>query len=135
MSKVIRRVISTAKAPAAIGPYSQAVQVDHTLYVSGQLGLDCQTMNFVSDSVVDQAKKALENMGHILEAAGTNYSNVVKTTVLLKNMEDFGKVNDVYASFFKQPYPARAAYECANLPKYARVEIEAVAIVGDIEDK
>ncbi|KAL5247140.1 hypothetical protein ACHWQZ_G019111 [Mnemiopsis leidyi] len=135
MSKIMRRVISTAKAPAAIGPYSQAVQVGSTLYVSGQLGLDTQTMNFVSDSVVDQAKKALENMGHILEAAGTSYGNVVKTTVLLKSMEDFGKVNDVYASFFKEPYPARAAYECANLPKYGLVEIEAVAVVGELEDK
>ena len=132
---ISRKVISTSKAPAAIGPYSQAVQVDNTLYVSGQIGLDPETMNFVDESDVQkQAKKALENMGAILEEAGSSYSNVIKTTVLLKDIKDFGKVNDIYASFFKPPYPARAAYECANLPKYALVEIEAIAVVGDVKE-
>jgi len=74
-------------------------------------------------------------MGHILAEAGTSYDKVIKTTVLLKNIQDFGKVNDVYATFFKEPYPARAAYECANLPKYGLVEIEAIAVVGDVVDQ
>eukprot|EP00116_Pleurobrachia_bachei_P017785 sb/3478047/ len=94
MSKIVRKVINTAKAPSAIGPYSQAVQVNETLYVSGQLGLDAKSMDFVDGGVQAQAKRALENMGHILEAAGTSFDKVVKTTVLLKDIEDFAKVNE-----------------------------------------
>ncbi|XP_065061797.1 2-iminobutanoate/2-iminopropanoate deaminase-like [Rhopilema esculentum] len=134
MAAIVRRVINTAKAPAAIGPYSQAVLVNSTLYVSGQLGLVSETMQFVSDDVQAQAKQALQNMGHILEAAGTSFDKVVKTTVLLADINDFAKVNEIYGTFFKEPYPARAAYQCANLPKLARVEIEAIAVVGDVVD-
>ncbi|XP_074640573.1 2-iminobutanoate/2-iminopropanoate deaminase-like isoform X2 [Tubulanus polymorphus] len=135
MSSIIRKVINSPKAPKAIGPYSQAVQVNKTLYISGQLGLSAETSDFVSENVDEQAKQALTNMGHILEAAGSDFSKVVKCTVLLADINDFKKVNDVYATFFKAPYPARAAYQVANLPKLGRVEIEAIAIVGDVDNQ
>eukprot|EP00112_Aurelia_sp_Birch-Aquarium-sp1_P007053 Seg1770.7 transcript_id=Seg1770.7/GoldUCD/mRNA.D3Y31 product="2-iminobutanoate/2-iminopropanoate deaminase" protein_id=Seg1770.7/GoldUCD/D3Y31 len=134
MAAIVRKVINTAKAPAAIGPYSQAVLVNGTLYISGQLGLVAESKQFVSDDVAAQAKQALQNMAHILEAAGTGFDKVVKTTVLLADINDFAKVNEVYATFFKEPYPARAAYQAANLPKLARVEIEAIAVVGNVQD-
>ncbi|XP_071542675.1 2-iminobutanoate/2-iminopropanoate deaminase [Panulirus ornatus] len=131
-SKIIRKVVSTPKAPAAIGPYSQAVQAGSTLYISGQLGLDPKTMNLVSEDVVEQTNTALTNMGHILDAVGCTFKHVVKTTVLLADINDFAKVNEVYSKFFSEAVPARAAYQVANLPKGGRVEIEAIAIVGDL---
>merc|ERR1711910_314213 len=115
-----RVIIATKKAPDAIGPYNQAVQVNTTLYISGQIG------------VVPETRQALTNMGHILEAANCTFDNVVKTTVLLANINDFAAVNEVYTTFFSDNYPARAAYQVAALPRGARVEIEAVAVVGDI---
>merc|ERR1712212_1348017 len=128
MSGSLRRVIiSTKKAPDAIGPYNQAVQVNNTLYISGQIGFNPTTMDIVSGGVVAEAKQALTNMGHILEAANCNFNNVVKTTVLL------AAVNEVYTKFFTENFPARAAYQAAALPRGARVEIEAVAVVGDIQ--
>lgn len=134
MSKIIRKVISSTKAPKAIGPYSQAVQVNHMLHVSGQLGLDPTTGEFVSEDVREQTKQVMTNMGNILEEAGTSFKNVVETTILLADMKDYGAVNEVYATFFSKPYPARAAFECANLPKYGRVEIKCLAIVGEVTD-
>lgn len=131
-SKIIRKVIATPKAPAAIGPYSQAVQAGNTLYISGQLGMDTKTLNIVGD-VVEQTKTALTNMGHILDAAGCTFKHVVKTTVLLADINDFAKVNEVYSTFFSEAVPARAAYQVANLPKGGLVEIEAIAIVGEME--
>ncbi|XP_023671184.1 2-iminobutanoate/2-iminopropanoate deaminase [Paramormyrops kingsleyae] len=134
MSAVIRKIISTAKAPAAIGPYSQAVVVDRTMYVSGQLGMDPSTGQLVKGGVQAEAKQALINMGEILKAAGCNYDNVVKTTVLLADIGDFNNVNDVYKQFFSRNFPARAAYQVAALPKGGLVEIEAVAVLGPITD-
>lgn len=131
---VVRKIIHSAFAPAAIGPYSQAVLVDKTLYISGQLGLDTATGALVPGGVEAEAKRALDNMGHILQAAGISYNNVIKTTVLLADMNDFAKVNDIYRQYFSENYPARAAYQVAALPKGGRVEIEAVAVVGTIED-
>ncbi|XP_076044069.1 2-iminobutanoate/2-iminopropanoate deaminase-like [Oratosquilla oratoria] len=131
-SKIIRKVISTAKAPAAIGPYSQAVQGGNMLFISGQLGFDPATMKIVEGGVVPEAQRALENMGHILEEAGCTFKHVVKTTVLLADINDFAAVNEVYSKFFSEAVPARAAYQVANLPKGGRVEIEAVAIVGEL---
>jgi len=131
---VVRKIIHSAFAPAAIGPYSQAVLVDKTLYVSGQLGLDTATGALVPGGVEAEAKRALDNMGHILQAAGISYNNVVKTTVLLADMNDFAKVNDVYRQYFSENFPARAAYQVAALPKGGRVEIEAIAVVGTVED-
>ncbi|KAF0313470.1 2-iminobutanoate/2-iminopropanoate deaminase [Amphibalanus amphitrite] len=122
----MKQTIHTDKAPAAIGPYSQAVLVDRTLYISGQLGMD--TCGQLQEGVEAQTRMALENMGHILQAAGMSHSDVVKATVLLADMNDFVKVNDVYKTFFTEQFPARAAYQVAALPKGGRVEIEAVAV-------
>ncbi|KAK3878030.1 hypothetical protein Pcinc_016495 [Petrolisthes cinctipes] len=131
-SKIVRKVISSSKAPAAIGAYSQAVQAGQTLYISGQLGFDPTTMTLSGD-VEQEARVALTNMGYILEEAGCTYKHVVKTTVLLADINDFAKVNEVYSTFFAEHKPARAAYQVANLPKGGRVEIEAVAIVGELD--
>ncbi|XP_014676366.1 PREDICTED: ribonuclease UK114-like [Priapulus caudatus] len=133
-SKVVRRIIQTANAPQAIGPYSQAVQVNRTLYISGCLGMEAATGNMVSGGVVPEADQALINMGEILKAAGCSFNNVIKTTVLFADINDFAKVNEVYKKYFTQHCPARVAYQVANLPKAGRVEIEAVAEIGDIED-
>lgn len=122
-----KQIITADKAPAALGPYSHAVLADGTLYISGQLGLDPASGEFVGD-VVAQAEQALVNMGEILAAAGLGYESVVKTTVLLSNMADFGAVNEVYGRFFVENCPARACYQAAALPKGAAVEIEAIAV-------
>uniref|UniRef100_A0A8C1KMP4 2-iminobutanoate/2-iminopropanoate deaminase n=1 Tax=Cyprinus carpio TaxID=7962 RepID=A0A8C1KMP4_CYPCA len=133
MSAVIRKIVHTAAAPAAIGPYSQAVLVDRTMYISGQIGMDISGQ-LVVGGVEAQAKQALINMGEILKAAGCGYENVVKTTVLLADINDFNNVNDVYKQFFKSNFPARAAYQVAALPRGGLVEIEAVAVLGPITD-
>nr|XP_022317439.1 2-iminobutanoate/2-iminopropanoate deaminase-like [Crassostrea virginica] len=134
MAGLVRRIIQTAKAPSAIGPYSQAVLVENTLYVSGQIGLSPQSGTMVQGGVVSETEQALKNMQAILEEAGTTMDNVVKATVLLDDINNFGAVNEVYAKFFKKSFPARAAYQVAALPKGAKVEIEAVAIVGKLVD-
>ncbi|XP_038147771.1 2-iminobutanoate/2-iminopropanoate deaminase-like [Cyprinodon tularosa] len=134
MAALIRRIISTAKAPAAIGPYSQAVVVDRTVYISGQLGMDPGSGQLVEGGVQAQTRQALVNMGEILKAAGCSYENVVKTTVLLADMNDFVNVNDVYKQFFSANFPARAAYQVAALPRGGLVEIEAVAVLGPLSD-
>ena len=121
--------IHTDHAPAAIGPYSQAIQAGNTIYVSGQLPIDPATGNFAGEEIASQTRQSLTNIQNILKAAGADMSNVVKTTVLLKNMADFGAMNEVYAEFFTAPYPARAAFEVACLPNNALVEIECVAVL------
>ncbi|KAM9102268.1 2-iminobutanoate/2-iminopropanoate deaminase isoform X2 [Sarcophilus harrisii] len=130
MSSLIKKVISTAKAPGAIGPYSQAVLVDKTMYISGQLGMDPASGQLVSGGVAEEAKQALINIGEILKAGGCDYTNVVKTTVLLADINDFNAVNEIYKQYFKSSFPARAAYQVAALPKGGRVEIEAIAVAG-----
>lgn len=132
MSALVRKVISTVKAPAAIGPYSQAVLVDRTIYISGQIGMDPASGQLVPGGVVEEAKQALTNMGEILKAAGCDFTNVVKTTVLLADINDFSTVNDIYKQYFQGNFPARAAYQVAALPKGGRVEIEAIAIQGPL---
>ncbi|XP_076340522.1 reactive intermediate imine deaminase A homolog UK114 [Tachypleus tridentatus] len=132
MASIIRKIINTSHAPKAIGPYSQAVQVGNTLYISGQIGFNPETMKLVEGGTVPQAKQLLQNMGKILEAAGATYNNVVKTTVLLTDMNDFSAVNEVYKEFFNTAFPARAAYQVVCLPAGAKVEIEAIAVVGNI---
>lgn len=122
---IMKQPIHTEHAPQAIGPYSQAVQVGQLLFTSGQLGMDPATNTF-PDNVADQARQSLQNVKAIVEAAGGQMSNIVKTTVFLKDMNDFAVVNEVYASFFEQPYPARSAVEVARLPKDALVEIEVI---------
>ncbi|MBR4869245.1 MAG: RidA family protein [Oscillospiraceae bacterium] len=126
----MRKCIKTDKAPAAIGPYSQGVQVGNLVYVSGQIPIDPATGAFVGDDIVSQTKQVLTNVSEVLAAAGTSMDKVVKTTVLLKNMGDFATVNEIYATFFTgEILPARAAFEVAALPKGALVEIEAIAEV------
>lgn len=123
--------VSSDAAPAAIGPYSQAVRAGSMLFVSGQLPIDPATGAFPGDDAAAQAEQSLRNIAAILEAAGTSMAAVVKTTVLLADLADFAAVNDVYARAFPGPVlPARAAYEVAALPKGAAVEIEAVAWLG-----
>ncbi|HIU07575.1 MAG TPA: RidA family protein [Candidatus Limiplasma pullistercoris] len=121
--------VSTEKAPAAIGPYSQAVQAGNTVYVSGQLPIDPATGAFAGEDIRAQTRQSLTNIRSILEAVGADMSKVVKTTVLLKNIADFAAMNEVYAEFFAAPYPARAAFQVAALPKDALVEIECVAVI------
>ncbi|WP_127539207.1 RidA family protein [Paenibacillus illinoisensis] len=123
----MKKPISTDQAPGAIGPYSQAVAAGDFVYTSGQLGLNPQTGEFGAN-VQEQTRLSLSNVKAILEAAGTSMDKVVKTTVFLKDMNDFVPVNEVYSTFFEQPYPARSAVEVARLPKDALVEIEVIAL-------
>ena len=120
--------IHTDKAPAAIGPYSQAIEAGNTIYVSGQLPIDPATGAFAGEDIAAQTRQSLTNIKAILAEAGADMSNVVKTTVLLANMADFAAMNAVYAEFFTAPFPARAAFQAAALPKNALVEIECVAV-------
>ena len=119
--------ICTTKAPGAIGPYSQAIQVGNFVYTSGQLGLDPQTGAFPEGGIKEQTHQSLTNVKAILEAAGLTMANVVKTTVFMADMGDFAEMNGVYAQFFTEPYPARSAVAVKTLPKNALVEIEVVA--------
>lgn len=120
--------IHTDKAPAAIGPYSQAIAAGNTIYVSGQLPVDPATGAFAGSDITAQTRQSLTNLKSILDAAGAGMSDVVKVTVYLANMGDFAAMNEVYAEFFQAPYPARAAFQVARLPKDALVEIECVAV-------
>ena len=120
--------IHTDNAPAAIGPYSQAIQAGSTIYVSGQLPIDPATGAFAGEDISAQTRQSLTNIKAILNAAGADMSNVVKTTVLLADIGDFAAMNAVYAEFFTAPFPARAAFQAAALPKNALVEIECVAV-------
>ena len=119
--------ISTKKAPAAIGPYSQAIRVGNIVYTSGQIPLDPATGAFVEGGIKEQTRQALTNIKAILEEAGTSMDNVVKTTVFMANMDDFADMNAVYAEFFTEPYPARSAVAVKTLPKGASIEIEVIA--------
>ena len=119
--------ISTKKAPAAIGPYSQAIRVGNIAYTSGQIPLDPATGAFVEGGIKEQTRQALTNIKAILEEAGTSMDNVVKTTVFMANMDDFADMNAVYAEFFTEPYPARSAVAVKSLPKGALIEIEVIA--------
>lgn len=123
----MKKVISTSKAPAAIGPYSQAIQVGNLVFVSGQIPIDPAMGNFVAGGVREQARQSLTNVKAILDEAGLTLDNVVKTTVFLADMNDFADVNAVYAEFFAEPYPARSAVAVKTLPKGALVEIEVIA--------
>lgn len=123
----MKQIISTNDAPKAIGPYSQAIKAGNFLYISGQIPIDPSTGEFNGNTIETQTKQSLENIGAILNEAGYTYDDVIKTTVLLKNMSDFVPMNNVYSEYFKKDCPARAAFEVACLPKNALVEIEAVA--------
>lgn len=119
--------IHTEKAPAAIGPYSQAIEVNGLVYTSGQIPVDPATGEFAEGGIKEQTRQSLTNVKSILEQAGTDMSKVIKTTVFLNDMNDFAAMNEIYAEFFQQPYPARSAVAVEKLPKGALVEIEVVA--------
>ena len=123
----MKNVISTDKAPAAIGPYSQAIEVNGMVYTSGIIPVVPETGEIPEGSEA-QAKQALTNLSNLLEAAGTNMDNVVKTVVFIKEMNDFGTINEVYKTFFTSDFPARSCVEVARLPKDVMLEIEAIAI-------
>ncbi len=124
----MKKVISSPLAPAAVGPYSQAIQAGDTLYVSGQLPIDAATGQFPEGGVKEQLHQVFKNLGHVLSEAGYSFDNVVKTTVYLQNMSDFGTLNEVYSQYFKEPYPARVAFQVAALPKGALAEAEVIAV-------
>jgi 2-iminobutanoate/2-iminopropanoate deaminase len=122
----MKEIIKTDKAPAAIGPYSQGVKAGGFLFLSGQIALDPKTMTVVGDSAAAQTEQVLKNMKNVLESQGLDFSDVVKTTVFIKDMNDFGAINEVYAKFFTQDPPARSCVEVARLPKDVLIEAEAI---------
>ena len=123
----MKEIISTNKAPAAIGPYSQAVKVGNLLFTSGMIPIDPATNTLVEGGIEVQAERALENVKALLEASGTSLDKVVKTVVFIKNMDDFAKVNEIYAKYFTSDFPARSCVEVARLPKDVLIEMEAIA--------
>ncbi len=125
----MKTIISTTKAPAAIGPYSQAVLVNGMLFTSGVIPIDPETNTLVQGDVEVQARQAIGNLKNLIEASGSAMDKVVKTTVFIKNMNDFGKINDIYKEFFTSDFPARSCVEVARLPKDVLIEIEAIAVV------
>lgn len=125
----MKTIISTPKAPAAIGPYSQAVLVNGMLFTSGVIPIDPDTNTLVEGDVTVQARQAIGNLKNLIEASGSSMDKVVKTTVFIKDMNDFGKINDIYKDFFTSDFPARSCVEVARLPKDVLIEIEAIATV------
>ena len=125
----MRERIQTKSAPAAIGPYSQAIKANGFVFVSGQIPIDPETGEFVSGGIVEQTQRVLKNLRAVLEASGSGLNQVVKTTVFLSDMKEFSAMNEVYASFFSGAPPARSTVAAAGLPRDAMVEIEAVALV------
>ncbi|GAA8786534.1 RidA family protein [Helicobacter pylori] len=124
----MKKVIHSTLAPKAIGPYSQAIATNDLVFISGQLGIDASTGEFKGTDIHSQTTQSMENIKAILKEAGLGMDSVVKTTILLKSLDDFSVVNEIYGSYFKEPYPARATFQVAKLPKDALVEIEAIAI-------
>ncbi len=124
----MKEVIHSTLAPKAIGPYSQAIATNDLVFVSGQLGIDVSTGEFKGADIHSQTTQSMENIKAILKEAGLGMDSVVKTTILLKSLDDFSVVNGIYGSYFKEPYPARATFQVVKLPKDALVEIEAIAI-------
>lgn len=126
---IVKEIISTENAPGAIGPYSQAVKAGNMIFCSGQIPIDPETGEFVSADIAEQTEQVLRNLNAVLEAADSSLNNVVKTTVFLVDMNDFGAMNEVYARFFSENKPARATVQAARLPKDARVEIDCIAVL------
>ncbi len=124
-----KKIVKSDKAPAALGPYSVAVKAGHVVFTAGQLGIDPSSGNFVEGGIEAQTRQALENIKAVLEAAGTKMSKVVKTTVFLLDMNDFGAMNGIYGEYFTKKFPARSAVQVARLPKDGLVEIEAIALL------
>ena len=124
----MKKIISTPKAPAAIGPYSQAIEVNGMVFTSGVIPINPATGELVTGTVEEQAEQAIGNLAALLTESGVKLENVIKTTVFIKNMEDFGKINEIYAKYFTKDFPARSCVEVARLPKDVLIEIEAIAI-------
>jgi 2-iminobutanoate/2-iminopropanoate deaminase len=127
----MKQAISTKNAPVAIGPYSQAIKAGEFIFLSGQLGIDPETGDFVSGTVTEQTGQVFKNIRAVLAAAGSSLDRVVKTTVFLSDIADFASVNEVYARHFNEPYPARSAFAVKTLPKNALVEIEVIAVLKE----
>jgi 2-iminobutanoate/2-iminopropanoate deaminase len=130
----MKKIVSTSDAPAAIGPYSQAIRSGALLFCAGQIPLDPRTGQMVSGDISEQAKRVLENISAILRAANLNFGHVVKTTIFLTSMEDFQTVNEIYGSYFRENPPARSTVAVSALPKGAKVEIEVIAMASDEGD-
>jgi 2-iminobutanoate/2-iminopropanoate deaminase len=122
--------VSTESAPRALGPYSQAIRAGQFLFVSGQVPIDPQTNALVPGSIGDQTRRVFQNIGEILQAGGASFQQVVRTTVYLADLGDFSAMNDVYATFFTVPQPARSTIQAARLPKEARIEVDVIAFLG-----
>lgn len=126
MRIIMQKVISTDKAPSAIGPYSQAIEINNMVYTSGVIPVDPPTGN-IPEGVEAQAEQAFKNLCNLVEASGSKVENIVKTTVFIKEMNDFGRINEIYKKYFKEPFPARSCVEVARLPKDVLLEVEAIA--------
>jgi 2-iminobutanoate/2-iminopropanoate deaminase len=124
----MKKIINTTNAPAPIGPYNQAVKVDNTLYTSGQIAINPTTNELVMDTIENETKMVMENLKAVLEAADMGFSNVIKCTIFISDMNNFGKINEVYGSYFISDFPARETVEVACLPKNVNVEISAIAV-------
>jgi len=124
-----QEAIKTDMAPEAIGPYSQGIKTGNLIFTSGQIGIDPATGEIVSGGIEEQAIQVFENLNAVLSASGASMSDVVKTTVFIKDMNDFSKVNEIYGKYFSQPYPARSCVEVSRLPKDVLIEVEAIALV------
>jgi len=124
----MKQAISTSDAPKAIGPYSPAVRAGQMVFISGQVPIDPATGNLIDGDIAAQTRRVFDNLGALLKAAGLSYANVVRTTVFLADMNDFAAMNQTYATFFSEPYPARSTVQVSRLPKDARVEIDVIAI-------
>jgi 2-iminobutanoate/2-iminopropanoate deaminase len=122
-------VIQTKEAPAAIGPYSQAVRIENFLFVSGQIPFDPATGTMVTGGIEEQTRRVMKNIEAILSAAGCSFNHIVKTSIFIKNMDDFARINEIYASYFSGQFPARETVEVARLPKDAQVEISVIAVL------
>jgi 2-iminobutanoate/2-iminopropanoate deaminase len=131
MGSCDKKVVGSDKAPQAIGPYSIGIQASHFVFTSGQLGIDPATGNIVDGGVEAETRQALKNLSGVLDAAGSSLQNVVKTTVFLRDIQEFAQMNAVYGEFFTQDPPARSAFQVAALPKGAAVEIEAIALLSE----
>lgn len=124
----MKTIINTPKAPQAIGPYSQAIEMNGMVYTSGMIPINPDTLELVDGTIEEQTEQALKNLSVLLQESGTSLEQVIKTTVFIKNMDDFAKINEVYAKYFTKDFPARSCVEVARLPKDVLVEIEAIAV-------